>query len=137
MQNRDCNSELPVMMDEISANPFAVDFAVLTEKMCMGKRSFQSLFWQHTGLTPRDFIGITKIDKVLDMMKLHKECSLVEILEMSGYYDYAHINRDFKIIGGLPTALVFKNIRDHLSKTSIPFCVNYPRDGICAVNLMV
>lgn len=137
MQNKDYNSELPLIMDSISANPFEAEVSILAERMYMSERSFQRLFRQHTGLTLRGFIGIKKIDKVLDMMMTHKECSLIEVLEMSGYYDYTHINRDFKIIGGLPASQVLKNIHENISQTSESFCLNYPREDVCAVNLLV
>ncbi|MBO7596861.1 MAG: AraC family transcriptional regulator [Bacteroidales bacterium] len=137
MQNKDCNSELPLIIDSISANPFEAEVSILSERMYMSERSFQRLFRQHTGLTLRDFIGIKKIDKVLDMMMTHKECSLIEVLEMSGYYDYTHINRDFKIIGGLPASQVFGNIRERILNSPDGYCVNYPEDDVCAVNLLL
>ena len=104
--------------------------------MNMSKRNFERLFKQFTGLTPKQFIGIQRVNMVCKRMIEHQDYSLMEILESCGYYDQAHINRDFNIIGGLPATQIFQNIKDHLVNTPDALCLNNNIDGVCGFNTL-
>lgn len=128
---------LQSIIDEIIENPFDANVAVMADKLNICVRTFERQFKQYTGLSPKQFICVKKIGKVIDCMKKHPDYDLVQVVWACGYYDQAHINRDFQIIGGLPATLVFQNVRRYMDFTSEPFCLNYDVDGVCGFNLLI
>lgn len=125
------------LIEEVSENPFNAKVSLMDDRMNTCLRNIEYYFKQYTGLTPKQFIGIQKINKVIECMIEHKEYSLMDILELCGYYDQTHINRDFKIIGGLPATQVFENVKRQLISSPDVLCLGYDIDGICGFNLLV
>ena len=131
------NECLLELINEVSDNPFDANIDIMANKLHTCQRNFERLFKQYTGLTPKQFISIKKINKVIERMIEHQRKNLVEILESCGYYDQAHINRDFKIIGGLSATQIFQNIKNRLTSSPDVLCLNYDIDGVCGFNLLM
>lgn len=125
------------IINQVSENPFEANVDAISKKLHTSPRHFERVFKQYTGLTPKQFISIQKINKVSERMIEHQGNSLVEILEMCGYYDLTHINRDFKIIGGLPATQVFQNIKQKLVNSPDTLGLNYDVEGVCGFNLLM
>lgn len=137
IQNKYVDEDLYELIEEVSENPFDAKVSLMDDRMNTCLRNIEYYFKQYTGLTPKQFISIKKIKKVCECMIEHQESSLVEILESCGYYDQTHINRDFKIIGGLPATLVFENIKRQLTNSPDALCLNYDLEGVCGFNLLM
>lgn len=136
VSQKDEDKDLLTIINEVSTNPTDIDVEKMASKSHTCKRNFERNFKQHTGLTPKQFIVIQRINKVMDCMKGHKGNRLTEILEMCGYYDQTHINRDFQTIGGLPATQVFDNLRKQMTNSPDELCLNYENNGICRFNLL-
>ena len=137
IHSKEADGLLYELIEEVSENPFNAKVSLMDDIMNTCRRNIEYYFKQYTGLTPKQFISIQKINKVIECMIEHQEYSLVEVLESCGYYDQAHINRDFKIIGGLPATQVFKNIKSQLSYSPDALCLNYDWEGVCGFNLLL
>ncbi len=137
MSQRSENDYLLELINKVSGNPFDANIDTMSQELHTCPRNFERLFKQYTGLTPKQFVSIKKINKVSECMIEHQEKSLVEVLEMCGYYDQTHINRDFKIIGGLPATQVFQNIKQKLVNSPDTLGLNYDVEGVCGFNLLM
>ncbi|MBQ4408539.1 MAG: AraC family transcriptional regulator [Bacteroidales bacterium] len=125
------------LIEEISEHPFDANAPLMVGKMKTCLRSVEYCFKQYTGLTPKQFIGIHRINRVVECMMEHQEKNLAEVLELCGYYDQAHINRDFKIVGALPATQVFKNIRRLQVGSPGALYLNSDLDSVCGFNLLI
>jgi len=130
------NDSLLEVINQTILNPLSASVETMSAQMNMSKRNFERLFKQFTGLTPKQFIGIQRVNMVCKCMIEHQEHSLMEILEFCEYYDQAHINRDFHIIGGLPATQIFQNFKQHLVNSPDALCLNNNIDGVCGFNTL-
>lgn len=130
------NDSLLEVINQTILNPLGASVETMAAQMNMSKRNFERLFKQFTGLTPKQFIVIQRINKVIECMKGHKDNTLTEILEMSGYYDQTHINHEFHTIGGLPATQVLNNLRKQLVDSPDTLCLNYEIGGVCGFNTL-
>ena len=130
------NDSLLEVINKTTLNPLGASVETMATQMNMSKRNFERLFKQFTGLTPKQYIGIQRVNMVCKRMTEHQDYSLMEILEYCGYYDQAHINRDFNIIGGLPATQIFQNIKDQIVNLPDALGLNYNTDGVCGFNLL-
>ena len=130
------NDSLLDVINETTLNPLCANVESMAAQMNMSKRNFERLFKQFIGLTPKQFIVIQRINKVIECMKGHKDNTLTEILEMSGYYDQTHINHEFNTIGGLPATQVLNNFRKQLVDSPDTLCLNFEIDGVCGFNTL-
>jgi len=130
------NDSLLEVINQTILNPLSASVETMSAQMNMSKRNFERLFKQFTGLTPKQFIGIQRVNMVCKRMIEHQDYSLMEILESCGYYDQAHINRDFNIIGGLPATQIFQNFKQYLVNSPDALCLNNNIDGVCGFNTL-
>jgi AraC-like DNA-binding protein len=69
------------------------------------RRRFIELFNDEVGLTPKLFSRIQRFQAALELVRQANPISWSEIALACGYYDQAHLIRDFQIFSGLtPTA---------------------------------
>jgi len=65
----------------------------------MSKYKFLRLFKQETGLTPKSFLSIKRIDKAKELIS--KDNDLMSVVVASGFYDQAHMTKEFKRYTGV------------------------------------
>ena len=70
------------------------------------KYKFLRLFKQETGLTPNSFVILKRIDKAKKLIS--GDCDLLDVAISSGFYDAAHLCREFKRYTGV-TPNTYKN----------------------------
>src|SRR5690606_6096023 len=64
------------------------------------ERRFTSLFAQAVGLTPKKYLRIKRLAKVLREIS-HGHTSLAEVAASNGYADQAHLVHDFRELTGM------------------------------------
>jgi len=71
------------------------------------RRHLLGRFREHTGLPPKVFARILRFQRAAALMTRPGGPSLCEIALDCGYYDQAHLNRDFREFSGrTPTELM-------------------------------
>jgi AraC-like DNA-binding protein len=82
-----------------------VTVAAVTEETGLSKRRFIELFDREVGLTPKLFARIRRLQAVLYRLEDPTSTAWVEVALAHGYFDQAHLIRDFQQFAGLaPTA---------------------------------
>ena len=89
-----CVNEIKQAKGQISVN-------VLADKAGISNRQLVRRFDKCIGLSPKEFIRITKFIGSLDRLSYPKGQSLTEIAVDSGYYDQAHFIHDFREFSGM------------------------------------
>lgn len=85
------------------------DYANLSE------RQFNRIFNNVIGISPKEYLKITRFNKVLNLFNESNTEKLITIANQCGYYDQAHFIKDFKEYTGItPTGYVAD------SKTFLP-----------------
>lgn len=88
-------------INEIKSARGLVSVGALADKVGISNRQLVRRFDNCIGLSPKEFIRITKFISSLDMMNYSKNKNLTEIALESGYYDHAHFIRDFREFSGM------------------------------------
>jgi AraC-like DNA-binding protein len=79
----------------------------LAEEVGWSRRHLFARFREHTGLPPKVFARILRFQRAAALMARPDGPSLCEIALDCGYYDQAHLNRDFHAFAGrTPTELM-------------------------------
>jgi AraC-like DNA-binding protein len=78
----------------------SISVASLRTQIALSERQLERGFLQYTGLTPRQFMRLTRFCMVVKL--LHQPMlSLTDVAYRAGYYDQAHFIHDFKALAGL------------------------------------
>ena len=72
----------------------------LLNDVCLCQRQFERQFKSLTGVTPKMFSAITRYIHTKKYLKLNSDKSLFSIAFDCGFYDHAHLIRDFRRFGG-------------------------------------
>jgi AraC-like DNA-binding protein len=101
-------------VNEIKQAKGQISVEALADKVGVSNRQLVRRFDKFVGLSPKEFVRITKFISSLDMMNHFKNKSLTEIAVHAGYYDQAHFIHDFKEFSGMtPT--------DYLLSTNVVY----------------
>jgi transcriptional regulator GlxA family with amidase domain len=77
------------------------------------RRHLLGRFREHTGLPPKVFARILRFQRAAALLADPAGPSLCEIALDCGYYDQAHLNRDFRAFAGrTPTELLAARLPD-------------------------
>ena len=76
------------------------------ERFNFSERSLQRIFREHTGLTPKKYADIVRLEN--SILLLGKRKNMTDICYESGYYDQSHFIRSFRELTGL-TPKEFEN----------------------------
>lgn len=71
----------------------------MAQAACLGTKQFNRLFADFVGMTPKRYLRLHRFHDALRRMKTGR-LSLVETAWQSGYYDQAHMTREFKDLSG-------------------------------------
>jgi len=88
-------------VNEIKSVGGQISVEALSDKVGISNRQLVRRFDKCIGLSPKEFIRITKFISSLDMMSYSKRKNLTEIAFDSGYYDQAHFIHGFKEFSGM------------------------------------
>jgi AraC-like DNA-binding protein len=91
----------------------AAPVEALAEEIGCGRRHLRGRFRRHTGLAPKVFGRILRFQRAAALLADPRGPSLCEIALDCGYYDQAHLNRDFRAFAGrTPTELLAARLPD-------------------------
>ncbi len=72
----------------------------ISKRFRISPRSLQRKFSDNIGISPKEYLQITRLNYALELIQNHGENSLTHISYLSGYYDQSHFIRDIKKICG-------------------------------------
>lgn len=104
----------PYLLNIISLatyNKGDISISNLCEQTGLNERKIQRLFFEQIGLPPIKFIRNIKLHYFLGLARKKEQSSLTELSLEAGYYDQAHLNREFKKAVGLNPSLYLKSGR--------------------------
>lgn len=76
----------------------------------MSKRTLRRQFLLKVGLSPQAYAKIWQIQYAMELIQLNPKSSLSKIAYQAGYYDVAHLARDFKTRVSLPPSKFYQDI---------------------------
>jgi AraC-like DNA-binding protein len=97
-----CLRQMQLSAGEISAGKLAADAGLSLRHLA---RKFQ----EHIGLSPKEYLRVSRFIRSLDHLKRYPAQSLTEIAYESGYYDQAHFIRDYKDYTGYTPGQIIKS----------------------------
>jgi AraC-like DNA-binding protein len=91
----------------------AASVEALAAEVGWSRRHLFARFREHTGLPPKVFARILRFQRAAALLADPRGPSLCEIALDCGYYDQAHLNRDFRAFAGrTPTELLAARLPD-------------------------
>jgi AraC-like DNA-binding protein len=104
--HRESDALLTYAVREVTRTWGALDLAVLAGDLGLGVRQLERRFNSHVGLAPKLFCRMQRFVQVFRALEGENR-RWVEIAAACGYYDQAHLIRDFKDLAGeTPVALL-------------------------------
>lgn len=96
-------------VEAIRASRGLTDMAELAERLKTTPRTLQRLFARDVGLTPKFFARIVRFQHVFAAWR-SDPTSLSSVAQECGYFDHAHLVRDFRELAGVPPATLRANM---------------------------
>lgn len=91
----------------IKKNRGQITVDALAKKHHTTSRQLERSFYKHIGITPKEFINITRFQHAFPDITLNKKHKpLLDIAIEHGYYDHAHLTNEIKRYTGLPPSLL-------------------------------
>ena len=90
-----------------------VGIAELAGELGWSRRHFGERFREHVGMAPKPAARILRFGHAVDLLGRDDGTRLAEIAQDCGYYDQAHLNRDFRAFaGGSPGDYLARRLPD-------------------------
>ncbi len=101
---------IPVV-DDIEGHKGRVRMDELMHRHCTTARQLERQFKQQIGISPKEYIGITRFNHAFGVVARHGGArSLMDIAWDCGYYDHAHMSTDFNHrMGRTPSAFLLSD----------------------------
>ncbi|WP_029906527.1 helix-turn-helix domain-containing protein [Prevotella sp. 10(H)] len=77
-----------------------ISIPLIAEKSCLSKRQLERRFLNNIGVSPKAFSRIVKFKSTVQFLKATSSQSLFETAVDCGYYDHAHLAKEFKRLSG-------------------------------------
>ncbi|MGO4294683.1 AraC family transcriptional regulator [Chitinophaga sp. RAB17] len=77
-----------------------VPVATLAAQAFMSTRNFERCFLQITGVSPKKFSRIVRFIEIKEQLKTNAPTLLLSLALDNGFYDHAHLTREFKAFSG-------------------------------------
>lgn len=73
----------------------------LADHACLSRKQFERIFQEHVGSSPGQFLKTIRFQHALHQKSMNLDLSMTELSYLSGYYDQAHMNADFRKLAGM------------------------------------
>ena len=101
------------IVDEIAENRDIISVDQVVERWRLGKRTLQQLFSSYVGVGPKWVINRYRLHEAVERLQEGSHISFTELAAELGYFDQAHLIRDFrKLVGCPPAAYTRRNRAD-------------------------
>jgi len=119
---RPLEPELEGAWRRLVATAGAVPVAELAREAGWSRRHFTARFTRATGLAPKTFARVLRFQRAKNLLGAAGGPSLCEVALNCGYYDQAHLNRDFRAFAGCrPTELMARRLPAGFAAEEVAF----------------
>jgi AraC-like DNA-binding protein len=93
---------------DIESRAGAVPMEVLSRRHGYAERTLEREFQMQLGVTPREFISLNRFRQALRRIQANtgRAETFSDIAQACGYYDQAHMAREFRRFAGAPPSLL-------------------------------
>ncbi len=109
--DRAADPRLATAVDMALASPHVRAEAV-ARSAGLSRRQLGRLFRQRIGLGPRSLVRLGRFQRVLRSLEGDPTGSLAVLADRTGYFDQAHMNRDFRIFSGTSPRGYLREVRE-------------------------
>ncbi|QIL40367.1 AraC family transcriptional regulator [Pedobacter sp. HDW13] len=103
------NLAIEYCLQQIQLSKGLISLAALTSHIGFSQRHLSRQFQQYVGLSPRDYLRVSRFIYSLERLKSNPTRSLTRVAYQSGYYDQAHFIRDYKQYTGFTPGEVLRS----------------------------
>ncbi|WP_353935644.1 helix-turn-helix domain-containing protein [uncultured Bacteroides sp.] len=72
----------------------------LAATACLSYKQFKRIFTENIGINPKEFLQITRFQKLHHLLQLHTEMTLAQLADECGYYDKSHLIKEVREFSG-------------------------------------
>jgi len=94
------DAQVAYCLNQVQLSRGLITVSKLTNDLGLSQRHLSRKFQQYVGLSPKEYLQVSRFICSLDYLKEYPARSLTEVAYKSGYYDQAHFNRDYKTYTG-------------------------------------
>lgn len=76
------------------------DINRLAETTCLSYKQFKRVFVEHVGTNPKEYLQITRFQKLYHLLQQHSDKTLEQLSDECGYYDKSHLIKELKEFSG-------------------------------------
>jgi len=87
----------------------------VTEKIGMSQRRVAQLFHEQVGVSPKTFHRVRRFQHTLSRLRGVRQVDWADLAVACGYYDQAHLSRDFRQIAGMTPSAYLAAATEHLN----------------------
>jgi AraC-like DNA-binding protein len=97
----------------ICAGPARVH--AVTERIGLSQRRLAQLFHEQVGVSPKTFHRVRRFQHTLQRLRGVRQVDWADLAVECGYYDQAHLSRDFRQIAGMTPSAYLAAATEHLN----------------------
>jgi len=94
------DQQMTSCMKQVQQSGGLISVNKLTNALGISQRHLSRKFQQYIGLSPKEYLRVSRFLRSLQLLKKYPTLSLTEIGYGSGYYDQSHFTRDYKAYTG-------------------------------------
>lgn len=98
---------------ELIRRSAAMKIENITDQVFISERQLERGFKEKVGISPKQYMRISRINKALKLLMQHKKYDLTSIAYHCGYFDQAHFIKDFKNITGQSPSIFMKRRNEY------------------------
>jgi AraC-like DNA-binding protein len=83
------------------SGPGAPPVATLASSVSWSRQHLGRVFRHHVGLSPKQFVRIARLQRAIGRLQRAPAADLAQAAAALGYFDQAHMSRDFRELAGL------------------------------------
>lgn len=95
------NRQIDQLVTEMKRHAGNCGVASLAAQLNCSRRHLGRIAQQELGLSPKVFGRIVRFDRAVQLGRIRPKLSLAQVASRSGYSDQAHMNREFRQLGGI------------------------------------
>lgn len=87
-------------VQSVNSSAGALSVSQLAAEVCLSNKQFLRIFNEHVGTSPKEFMRVIRFHKALFILQNNPRMSFTRLACECGYYDQAHMIRDFRLFSG-------------------------------------
>lgn len=105
------STNLATVISDIEASGGRIRIDALLRRHAMTGRTLERHFAREVGITPKEFVDLTRFRKALRALEERRYQSLTDLALDHGYYDNAHLTREFqRFMGEAPSRITLSDL---------------------------